>query len=123
MLRLFRVRAACLATTVLLAVGTVGASLESLSHVDAAHADACLTVSAAHDASAHRIGAGSDPHEGGTPHCLACHWARSLRFGVEAIADAGRPDDSFTLTAARTARCAPAPVRSNLQPRSPPRDA
>jgi len=122
MLRFFRVRAWCLVTAVFLAAGTASASLDALLHVGAAHDDACSpTVAGPHDASAHRIiaGSASDP-DGAASHCLACHWARSFRIFTASTPAA--PDLDARGTFGRAAPLDPivAPVLSHLAPRSPP---
>jgi hypothetical protein len=122
MLRLFRVRACCLVTALALAAGTAGASLDLLLHADAAHADACVPMNVGHDASAHRIQAAgsSDTH---ATHCVACHWARSLRLRAESAAPAHRPDESGPRRVAQTIGVVSAPALAHLPPRSPPQFA
>ena len=97
MLRLFRVRAWCLATALFLATGTAGASFELLLHSDAAHhADPCAApVLVAHDAAAHRVTVPPDDRadEPGT-HCLTCHLARALRLRSESSSFAAHDDDA-----------------------------
>jgi hypothetical protein len=126
MLRLFRVRACCLATAVFLVLGTAGSSFDLLLHRDVAHhSDPCATpVPVPHDAAAHRItdGVAQRTDETGT-HCLACHFARALRLGAEHPSLAARLDDGRALCVPPTIGHALAPALANLQLRSPPRVA
>jgi hypothetical protein len=119
MLRVFRLRAWCLATVLCVAASTLGTSLEVLLHADSAHADACVAPVQAHDASTHRFTAPDD--SGSDSHCLACHSARSLRLHVEPAALAARSDDMRLLSTAPVDGFVPAPARSLLPSRSPPR--
>jgi hypothetical protein len=124
MLRFFRVRAWCLATSLVLAVGTAGASLDVLLHGDAAHhADPCApTLNAAHDEAAHRITATREGRaDGADTHCVACHLARTPRLRSDPHALTRRPDDARTLLVPASIGVALPAVLSNLQPRSPPR--
>jgi hypothetical protein len=79
MLRHFRVRWWCFATSLALALGTAGAPFQPLLHGDDDHDVACaLLVEAPHDASAHRVQNAGASDETPDVHCLACHWARSF---------------------------------------------
>ena len=74
----FRSRARHLAVTVLVSLAAFSGSLLT-PHVDDCHDHGCVTLSVEHDASAHRYeGAAPADHEHPL-HCVACHWARSLR--------------------------------------------
>jgi hypothetical protein len=48
-------------------------------HVDDCHDHGCLALSVEHDASAHRYRAAETSDHEHPLHCVACHWARSLR--------------------------------------------
>jgi hypothetical protein len=126
MLRLFRVRAWCLATAMFLTLGTAGASLDLLLHGDAAHhSDPCATpVIAAHDVSAHRITTPADDltDEAGA-HCVACHLARTPRLRTESASFVSRGDDGRTFRVPTSIGVARGPALESLQPRSPPRVA
>jgi len=84
MLRVFRLRAWCWATTLMLAIGVTSASLDELRHAGAAHDSACLSFDLGHDANAHRIGAAKSPADRQSEHCVACHVARAPRVGTQA---------------------------------------
>jgi hypothetical protein len=123
MLRLFRVRASCLATALFLVFGTAGSSLDLLLHGAAAHhTDPCAApVAVAHDAAAHRItNAAADPEDDVGSHCVACHFARAVRLRAEGASLAARADDGRTLRVPCSIGVALAPSVANLQPRSPP---
>ncbi len=77
-----RTRAAWIVSLLVLSLSTV-----EMPHMAGAHYDPdCDIVVVAHDASAHRVD-GRVPAEDGRPeHCLACHWGRSFRPGVESSA-------------------------------------
>ena len=123
MLRLFRVRAWCLATAVFLVFGTAGSSLDLLLHGNAAHHDdPCATVViVVHDEGAHRVTDGVDTRtdDAGT-HCFVCHFARALRLGVQQNALAGRADNGRAVRVPTSIGLALAPALANLQLRSPP---
>jgi hypothetical protein len=125
MLRVFRVRAWCLATALVLALGTATASFEALLHVDGAHDDACApTVAGPHDESAHRIrSASAADHDGQATHCLACHWARSFRLFTASLPAAPKVDERGTPRLASHPAPIVAPTLANLAPRSPPASA
>lgn len=123
MLRLFRVRAWCLATALFLAMGTAGTSLDVLLHGGAAHHnDPCAAETiAAHDEAAHRIaGPPNQDADGAGSHCVACHLARALRLRTEPASLSTLPDDGRTLGVPSSIGIALAPVLANAQPRSPP---
>jgi hypothetical protein len=124
MLRRLRVRAWCLTTAVLLAVGTASASFDALLHGGDVHDPACAPAfTAPHDATAHGFqSVPRDEAEDGI-HCVACHLARSLRLRAEAATPAARPDEPRTLHATWTIGATRAPALDNLHPRSPPRVA
>jgi len=73
-----RTRAAALIALLVLSLATV-----ELPHLQAAHHDSDYDiVVVAHDASAHQMDGGG-PVPAGPDHCVACHWGRSFRPGVE----------------------------------------
>ena len=125
MLRLFRVRAWCLATALFLAMGTAGTSLELLLHADTAHhVDPCADAILAHQESAHRIAApDDDAGQGGPAHCVACHLARAFRLRSEGASLAARPDTGRAVRVPPSIGIALSPALSNLPPRSPPHAA
>lgn len=124
MLRLFRVRAWCLATAVFLATGTAGASLDLLLHGDAAHhGDPCAPPGiVVHDADAHSF---TNPHTDRETdpgaHCVVCHLARAIRLGAESASLTARADSGSALGLPPSIGLALAPALANLQLRSPPR--
>jgi hypothetical protein len=122
MLRLFRVRAWCLATAVFLVLGTGGSSLEFLLHGDAAHHDdPCAPVIVVHDADAHRVtNAGEDRAADAGTHCVVCHLARALRLDAAQNSLGGRIDDRRLVRVPPAVDLALAPALANLQLRSPP---
>jgi hypothetical protein len=123
MLRLFRVRAWCLATAVFLVLGTAGSSLDLLLHGDAAHhGDPCAApVVVAHDAAAHRVtNAVEEPAGDAGTHCVVCHLARALRLGAAGNSLGARIDDGRAVRVPSAIGVALAPALSNLQLRSPP---
>jgi hypothetical protein len=123
MLRLFRVRAWCLATALFLMFGTAGTSLDLLLHGDTAHpGDPCAPpVVVAHDADAHRFtNAPEDRAEDTGTHCVVCHLARALRLRAEPASLGNRADDGRALLLSPSIGVALAPAVANLQLRSPP---
>ena len=82
MLNWFRLKASCLAATVLVSLGAMGVSLLAPHPIDCHDAECATSV--VHDASAHRIGTPDSTAKGEPFHCLVCHWARSFRPHVEA---------------------------------------
>jgi len=53
-------------------------------HMDGAHHDPdCDIIIVAHDASAHHVNRGRPVQHERSEHCLACHWGRSFKPGVE----------------------------------------
>jgi hypothetical protein len=126
MLRIFRVRAWCLATALSIATGTAGTSLDLLLHDDTAHhADPCIGAPpAVHHAASHVITArDADPADEANAHCVACHLARATRLRAETDTFAARPEDASKLRGPTSIGVALAPPLANLQPRSPPRAA
>ncbi len=74
--------AAWVTTLLVLSLATV-----EMPHAAGAHHDSdCDIVVVAHDASAHRVDAGDLAQPARPEHCLACHWGRSFRPGVESSA-------------------------------------
>jgi hypothetical protein len=123
MLRLFRVRAWCLATALFLVTGTAGASLDLLLHGDASHhGDPCgPPVIVAHDAAAHSFtNPQTDREDGNGTHCVVCHLARAVRLGGEPTSLATRADDGSKLRVPSSIGIVRAPDLANLQLRSPP---
>lgn len=104
----------------LVCVGILGASFESFHHAVDADA-ACLIAVAAHDASAHRVGAQPSSSSPAPDHCFFCHWARSFRLtsspAKRLAARQIEPGPRPVLTAVRLAV---APDLSNLPARAPP---
>ncbi len=124
MLRLFRVRAWCLATAVFLATGTAGTSLDLLLHGDAAHhGDPCAApVVVIHDAAAHSFtNPQADREDSSGAHCVVCHLARAIRLGVEPASLTARADRGSKLRVPASVGLALAPALANLKLRSPPR--
>ncbi len=74
----FRVRPRWVTTLLVLALAAV-----QMPHLAAAHHDEHGTVIVSHDASAHRVGGSGVGQSDRQEHCLACHWGRSLRLGLE----------------------------------------
>lgn len=122
MLRLFRVRAWCLITAVLLAVGTTTAAFDEFLHAGTPSHDAgCAPLlEIPHDASNHRVGAEpEDVHA--TGHCVACHWARSPRLGAQSLTIATAADEALADQPIRTIGAVRPAAISGLPARSPPR--
>jgi hypothetical protein len=120
MLRLFRARACCLITAVLLAAGTTTAAYDELLHAWTSHDVACAPVSdVAHDASSHRVKAPGDPapHDS---HCVGCHLARAPRVGAQPASFAAHCEDVPLVRPVATIGSARAAALDNLPPRSPP---
>lgn len=122
MLRHFRVRWWCFATSLALAVGTAGASFETLLHAADNHDAACAPLLAGpHDASAHRLqSAKSASQDVPDQHCLACHWARSFRTHQPASGLAVHDDGGTLRARPASVRLLAVPVFADLPPRSPP---
>jgi mono/diheme cytochrome c family protein len=121
MLRLFRVRAWCWLTALVLAVGTSTAALDELLHAGTAHDFACAPgVDVAHDASSHRFQARADSggHDG---HCVACHFARASRVGAQSASMGEHADEARAPQSVPTIGSARAAALDSLPPRSPPR--
>jgi hypothetical protein len=126
MLRLFRVRAGCLATALFLATGTAGTSLDLLLHDDAAHhGDPCAPpVLVSHDAASHRITTTTDNRDADADaHCVVCHLARAVRLRADGASLTVRTDDGCRLRVPPSIGVAFAPDLANLQLRSPPQVA
>jgi hypothetical protein len=121
MLRLFRNRAWCLVTAVLLALGTTTAAFDELLHASGrAHDTACVPVlDVAHDASSHRVDA-TDEGTGGEGHCLACHFARTPRHGAQPATHGHHVDEPRAVKPAVAVASVASAVLDNLPPRSPP---
>lgn len=82
MLGSIRMRPAWVVALLVLSLATV-----EMPHMAGAHYDPdCDIVVVAHDASAHRIDGTGHDQNGRPEHCLACHWGRSFRPGVESSA-------------------------------------
>jgi hypothetical protein len=117
MLTRFRVHAPRIAAMLLLSLGAMGASLVT-GHAYGDHDEDGAIVLVAHDASAHRVGAGGPAFDGPPLHCLVCHWARSFRPQTEtaflpAPADqAGARTYIVAFTVAPAAQVAQPPLRS-----------
>jgi hypothetical protein len=75
----FRTGLASLVTLLVLSL-----SMAEMPHLSAGHHDVDFDlVVVVHDGSAHKVGNGGSPIEAGADHCLACHWGRAFRPGVE----------------------------------------
>jgi hypothetical protein len=74
----FRTRARHVAATVLVSLAAFGASLLT-PHADDCHDHGCVAAAVQHDAAAHRYEATDVAAHEHPLHCVACHWARSLR--------------------------------------------
>jgi hypothetical protein len=121
MFRRLRVRAWCLATALVLALSTAGASFEVLLHDKAGHDPACVSGFAPHDPSAHRFqNASSSTSTDHGSHCLACHWARSFRHTSSSAHATPRLADAGAHRVARHIGHAGAPALAQLPARSPP---
>ena len=82
MLSWFRIHAARIAATAIIALSSVGLSAVS-PHVDDCHDAGCMAMVVDHDAAAHVFSA--PPAPGAAPlHCLVCHLVRSFRLRAEA---------------------------------------
>jgi hypothetical protein len=116
MLHWFRLKASCLAATVLVSLGAMGISLLAPHPLDCHDGDCEIGV--VHDASAHRIGTADRPTTGEPFHCLVCHWARSFRPNTETryVASPGTQTrirvTVVTVTASPAAPLAQPPLRS-----------
>jgi hypothetical protein len=73
-----RLHARQVAATVLVSLAVFGGSLLA-PHVDDCHDHGCITLAVEHDASAHRYRSAEVSDHEHPLHCVACHWARSLR--------------------------------------------
>ncbi len=118
MVKLIRARLAWVTAILVLSLSTV-----EMPHLGAAHHDADHDfVVVVHDGSAHQVGSSGPAGDARADHCLACHWGRAFRPGVES-----RGVDSPAVEA-RTARISEqsfVPARAPVaQPplRSPPHD-
>jgi hypothetical protein len=121
MLRLFRARAWCLVTAILLAAGTTTAGFDELLHATGtAHDAACApAIDLAHDASSHRVEA-PDNAASGDGHCVACHLARTSRLGAQSASYGVHADEPRALVAAPATPFVVSAVLDSLPPRSPP---
>jgi hypothetical protein len=121
MLGLFRNRAWCLVTAVLLALGTTTAAFDELLHAAGRMHDlACVAaVDVAHDASSHRVSA-PEPGHSGEGHCLACHFARTPRLGAQVATHGHHADEPRAIKPPVFVAPVAAAVLDNLPPRSPP---
>jgi len=121
MLRLFRARAWCLITAVVLAIGTTSTAFQELLHAGTPHDIACLpVVDVAHDAANHRVSARGDD-VAAADHCVACHFARSPRLGPQWVAASGHIRETVPARPTAAIGSARAAALDNLPPRSPPR--
>ena len=121
MMRLFRARACCLITAVLLTVGTTTAAYDELLHGGGSHDVACAPASdVAHDAANHRVKAPADPAAHDT-HCVGCHFARTPRVGAQPASYAPHSEDVAAVRPIEVIGSARAAALDNLPPRAPPR--
>jgi hypothetical protein len=121
MLRLFRARACCALTAVVLAVATTTVALEELLHAGSAHDVGCLAAAdVGHDPSSHRFQAPTDERDSDT-HCVACHLARAPRVGATVASAVGRADEGRAPRPIPAIGSARAAALASLPPRSPPR--
>jgi hypothetical protein len=118
MLRLFRTRAWCVVTALVLAAGTTTTALDGLLHTRAPHDAACVTtVEAPHDATSHRVAA-VDAQGAHTGHCVACHLARTPRLNQHATSvavltdEAAGPRPTPSIGSIRASELARLPARS-----------
>jgi hypothetical protein len=120
MLRWFRLHAAPLAATLLVALLTL-AGATATPHADDCH-DACLPAAIEHDESAHRFARVPDTAESHPLHCLVCHWVRAFRPHAAArvtstvAAAAGTIVHVDTVPLLRRAQVAQPPLRSPPSP-------
>jgi hypothetical protein len=121
MLRLFRARACCLLTTVILAVGTTATGMSELLHAGTLHDPACVpSLDVVHDASTHRFRAAAD--EGGAEHhCIACHLARAPRLGSQSASGIVHVEAARPVRPIAAIGFVRAATLDNLPSRSPPR--
>src|SRR5262245_33800795 len=120
MFRRLRLRVSCLATALLLALSTAGASFEALLHDETGHDPACTSGFFPHDPSAHRFQNASSSAADHGSHCLACHWARSFRPTSDSTHTAPRLADAGAHRVARDIGRAGAPALTQLPAPSPP---
>jgi len=107
------------ATALVAALALFTASIDALLHVLTEHDVVCETLVSPHDPSAHRMRAATSD-EAPPLHCLACHWARSLRTN-QAVNGPAVHDDGGTLhVQPASVRLITAPARTHLPARSPP---
>ncbi len=116
MLSWFRIHAARIAATAIIALSSVGLSAVS-PHVDDCHDAGCMAMVVDHDAAAHVFSA--PPAPGAAPlHCLVCHLVRSFRLRAEArvastpAADGGTAVHVQLFTPPVSAPAAQLPARS-----------
>ena len=116
MLYWFRIHAARIALTAIIALSSVGLSAVS-PHVDDCHDAGCMAMVVGHDAAAHVFVA---PLATAAPplHCLVCHLVRSFRLRAEGrivstpAADAGTAVHIQPFTPPASAPAAQLPARS-----------
>ena len=121
MLRLFRARAWCLITAIILAIGTTSTAFDELLHAGTEHDIACLpVVDVAHDAANHRVNAPGDDGAA-DDHCVACHFARSPRAGPQPVGTSSHVRQTSPVRPITAIGSARAAALDNLPPRSPPR--
>jgi len=123
MLRLFRGRALCIVTALVLAVGTTTAAFDKILHAGTSSHDVACALpgfDAAHDGSSHRFTASADTSNG-EGHCVACHIARAPRLSAQGVSVAGRGDESDMDRPILSIGSARPPALAGLPARSPPR--
>jgi hypothetical protein len=121
MLRLFRARATCVVTAVILTVGTTTAAFDKLLHAGATHDVECVPgLDFAHDGSSHRFVAAQDS-AGADSHCIACHVMRAPRLGAQSASAIGDADEADAHRPIASIGAARPPALANLPARSPPR--
>lgn len=122
MMRLFRVRACCLVTALVLAVGTAGASMAALLHEGGSHDPGCAPrADAPHHAGAHPfLGPSADAPDANAEHCVACHWARAFRLGTHSEPVAAPVPAAGAPQAPANADEWPAPALASVPARAPP---
>lgn len=121
MLGVFRARACCLVTAVVLAASTATVTVGELLHAGTAHdADCRPAAEPSHDAGSHRYEAVPTATPEADDHCLACHLARAPRVGAESAAPGVPGAEAVTRRLSDSADAALGPAVLVLQPRSPP---
>lgn len=121
MLRRFRARACCLATALVLAMGTTAAVFQELLHAGASHDAACApALDVAHNPASHQIGPAA-AEASADAHCVACHFARSSRAGSQSISVAAHVHEQAAVRPIAAIGSARAAALDSLPPRAPPR--